>query len=297
MVRRILANLPRGRKNKLRRLYAAGKMRWISAFLSYGEQELLAGFRALGVGDGDSVLLHSASSPTNGFAGSVGAVTDVLTTAIGPGGNLLMVSLPYMSSSHEYLKTLESFDVRKTPSRMGLMSEFFRRRKEVLRSLHPTHPILACGPRAEWIVAGHESIRYPCGPGSPFEKLLELDGKVVFFDAPFAAFTFFHYLEHRHQDRFRFPLYHDRLFDVPVIDREGQKGSVKTFVFSDEVIRRRRFSVLETELKRQGLIARRRVGNTTLLLVRLRSVIDCVDSMMRRGTYFYDVADPIGGVG
>ena len=67
----------------------------------------------------------------------------VFLDVLGPTGNLLMVSLPYRSSSLQYLSTLKCFDVRKTPSMMGLVSAYFRRRAGVLRSLHPTHPVLA----------------------------------------------------------------------------------------------------------------------------------------------------------
>ena len=79
---------------------------------------------------------------------------------------------------------------------MGLVSEYFRRRPDVVRSLHPTHPILVHGPDAEAIVAAHPACLYPCGPDTPFDRLLALDGKVVFFNVEFAVFTFFHYLEH-----------------------------------------------------------------------------------------------------
>ena len=65
---------------------------------------------------------------------------------------------------------------------------------------------------------------------------------------------------------------------------------MKTHVFSDEVIRRRRFPVLEAELKRRGLIARKRVGNSILLAVDLKAVIECVDDMTRKGVYFYDMS-------
>ena len=134
------------------------------------------------IGIGDTLLVHCAYGPLLGFQGSPTALIDVFREVIGKDGNLLMMSMSYLSATSDYLRSIEYFDVRKAVSRMGLVSETFRRRPGVLRSLHPTHPVLACGAKAEWIVSGHENCLYPCGPGSPFEKLLDLKGRCFFLE-------------------------------------------------------------------------------------------------------------------
>ena len=198
-----------------------------------------------------------------------------------------MVSLPYHSSTLDYLAKGKVFDVRRTPSAMGLVSEYFRRRKNVCRSLRPTHPVLACGPQAEWLTTGHEDCLYPCGPGTPFDKLLTLNGSVVFLNLPFAFFAFFHNLEHRVAPGLDFPVYHDQIFEVPVVDCTGLRRSVKTHVFSREAIRRRRFDVFEGWLWRAGLIRKFRVGASNLLMTHLTEVVEVVDSRARSGEFFY----------
>jgi hypothetical protein len=85
----------------------------------------------------------------------------------------------------------------------------------------------------------------------------------------------------------------DRPFDVSVVDRRGERGTVTTFVFSPEAIKRRRFLVLEEELFRRGLIAGCNVGNSKLLAIRVRDAVECVENMLRSRQYFHDVADPI----
>ena len=286
-----LSKLPRGYRIALRAKAHQVKRVFVQAFLSYDAPRLVAGLRALGIKSGDTVLLHSGFDASSGFRGGVEALTNAFLEAIGPEGNLVMVSLPYRSSSLDYLKKLKYFDVRRTPSMMGLVSEFFRRRPNVLRSLHPTHPMLACGPDAEWIVADHELCRYPCGPGTPFEKLASLDAKAVFFNVPFDNFTFFHNLEHLVSSELPFELYTDEPFEVPVIDKSGETKTVTTFVFSLDAIRRRQFHVLEDEMRRRRMIRKRRVGNSYVLSVRLSDSIECVLDMSRRGCYFYDLED------
>jgi aminoglycoside 3-N-acetyltransferase len=286
-----LSKLPRPWKARLRVAYRDARRVFVRAFLSYGSRSLGSRLVELGVQPGDSLMLHSAFGPEYGFRGTIHDLTRVFLDAVGPSGNLLMVSLPYRSSSLEYLGHLKSFDVRKTPSMMGLVSEYFRRRDGVLRSLHPTHPVLALGPDAETIVAGHEDCLYPCGPGTPFEKLADLDGKVIFFNVRFATFTFFHYLEHLVSPEMPFPLYTEQPFEVPVVDCCGKRRTVTTYVFSLDAIRRRRFDVLERELRRRGLIRRVRIGNSRIEMIRVRDAIDCTRDMLARGQYFYDVAE------
>ncbi|MFM9884898.1 MAG: AAC(3) family N-acetyltransferase [Burkholderiales bacterium] len=234
-------------------------------------------------------MLHSAFSRVHGYRGTAESLTNVFLDAVGPTGHLLMVSLPYRSASIDYIESGRTFDVRRTPSMMGMVSELFRRRSDVVRSLHPTHPILVRGPRAAWFVDEHPDCLYPCGPGTPFDRLVEMNGKALFFNVPFDNFTFFHYLEHVVSAFLPFPLYSNKPYTVSIVDHDGSSRAVKTFVFAAEAIRRRRFAILDAEMRRRGLIAKKRVGNSYILAVHVRDTIDCVREMQREGRFFYDL--------
>jgi aminoglycoside 3-N-acetyltransferase len=290
MLRSLLSKLPPQPKSRLRGFYLERKKRFVDTFLSYSPEELEKALAALGVKSGSTLLVHSSFNPYTGFHGSPEKLIDVFLKTVGSEGNLLMVSLPYSTSSISYLQRLNRFDVRNTPSRMGMVSELFRRRPGVLRSLHPTHPMLAYGPKAEWIVAGHEDCLYPCGPGTPFEKLAQLNGKILFFYVGFTYLTFFHYLEHLVHKKLPFPLYTDKPFDVPVIDWNGQEKTVKTHVFTPEVIKRRRFEILEQDFWRRGVIKKGRVGATQLLLVDANEAIIRTQEMTAGGVFFYELS-------
>jgi aminoglycoside 3-N-acetyltransferase len=287
----VLSRIPRSYKIWLKAKLLEARRVFVRTFLSYDAERLNVALRSLGVRQGDSVMLHSAFGEHFGFRGSIEELTKTFTDAVAPNGHLLMVSLPYRSSALEYLGTLKQFDVRNTPSMMGLVSELFRRRRDVLRSLHPTHPVLVHGPRAHWFVDEHPTCVYPCGPGTPFDRLASVDGKAVFFNVPFAMFTFFHYLEHLVSSDLPFPLYTEKPFSVRVIDEMGNPRTVTTFAFSAEAISRRRFHVLEDELRRRKLILERRVGNSRILAVRIRDAVDCVEDLRRKGRYFYELTD------
>lgn len=277
-------------KNKLRLLQRRGTRLAVRVFASYGPVELVAALRETGIAAGDVVMLHSAFDPAHGFRGMSADVVDAYLEAIGPSGTLLMVSLPYRTSTLEYLKLGKCFDVRRTPSAMGLMSEYFRRRPGVLRSLHPTHPVLAYGGDAARFVAGHEDCQHGCGAGSPFAKLLEADGKVAFFNVGFEYLTFFHHLEDRVAPRLPFPLYAEAPFDVPVVDSLGTARTVRAYAFSPEVLARRRFERLEQWVRERGLVREVRVGASRILAARVREIANTVEEMASRGEYFYDLS-------
>lgn len=265
--------------------------RWVRWALSFDAPELLAALRRAGIKDGDCVMLHSAFAPHHGFRGSITALTQVFIDAIGPRGHLLMVSLPYRGSSFDYLSRLRQFDQRHTPSMMGMISEYFRRRPDVVRSLHPTHPVLVYGPEAQWFVEGHERCLYPCGPGSPFDRLAQRNGLAAFLNVPFANFTFFHYLEHLVSPHLPFDLYTKQPLEAKVIDYQGRASTVTTYVYAADAIKRRRFEILEHELRERGVIAKSKIGNSVVETVRVRDAIDCVQDMNRRGVYFYDMTN------
>lgn len=266
-------------------------------FRAYDAQRLLAELRKLGVSPGDAVMVHSSFSAAHGFRGSIDDLIAVLLEAVGENGHLLMVSLPYRDSSFAYLQRLRRFDVRKTPSMMGMVSELFRRRPGVLRSLHPTHPILVHGPRAEWFVRDHARQVHPCGPDTPFDRLVQAGGKVLFVNAGFPTYTFFHYLEHLVGPRLPFPVYTQEVFEVPVVDALGQPGTVRTHVYEPGTIARRRFPIFERWIREQGLIRTAKLGVTTLELVHVRDTIECVTAKAEQGQFFYDMSglQPMSG--
>ena len=261
--------------------------RWLaSALRGYDGAQLKARLNSSGLAEGDTVLVHSNFKPDSGFKGAPLDLVNALVATVGETGNLLMVSLPFRGAAYDYLAQGKPFNVKKTLSMMGLVTEMFRRREGTLRSLHPTHPVLAYGKDARWLIADHEHCLYPCGRGSPFEKLHQLKGKLLFFDVPFHSITFFHYVEDLLKERLPFSVYHERLFSVPVVDADGEKRVVQTYAFNIEV---RRMAVkLETEMERRGRIRHGRVGNSRFRLVLAEDVVACFTAMVEAGNLPYD---------
>src|SRR2546425_534962 len=118
---------------------------------------------------GDQVLCGCADAARGDPVEVIRALQDVL----GPRGTLMMPTLPFTGSAIEYTSRDLVFDVRRTPSRMGFITEVFRRGPEVVRSLHPTHSVAVWGNNVDAIVAGHHVAETPCGRPTPYGRLLE----------------------------------------------------------------------------------------------------------------------------
>jgi aminoglycoside 3-N-acetyltransferase len=277
-------------KNRLRALRTLAHDAVVRRFLSYTPKQFVGKLNELGIKFGDHVLLHSAFGSQFGFRGSPGELIESFLEAVGPDGGLFMVSMPYSTSAAAYLKTTPTFDVRKTASRMGLVPESFRRRTGVLRSLHPTHPILGFGPLASEVLTGHEASPYGCGTDTPFERLHDLNAKIVFFNVTLDCMTYLHHLEHLVAHVLPFPLYESDPVVARVIDWQGGERQLPVYAFSNEAFLKRRPQILHKWLTDAGLVARMKIGATTVLSLNMQEITVLVKEEVRAGHYFHDVA-------
>ncbi len=292
MLRRIYDRLlSPNQRARVKYAYYAAQKTVADRFFAYDTEQLKKALLQLGINRGDTLFVHSSFKTFNGFQGDPQDVIDCVVEILGENGNLLMPSMQYRSSSYEHLQRNELFDVRKTYSKMGLITEVFRRKKGVLRSLHPTHSVLAWGKDAARIVQDHEKCLYPCGKQTPFDKFRSLNGKVLFFDVPFNTFTFIHYIEDLIKDELPFSLYMKEPMTADMLDGAGEKVTVSTYVFSDDTVRRRRPAILKKHLLSKNMIKKAKIGKTTLMLVVAEDAIQCTQAMLTDNIYFY------GGIG
>jgi len=152
---------------------------------------LVRDLRALGVRQGGLVLVHSSLSSLGSVVGGAATVIRALLEAVGSEGTLVLPT----HSWDEMEAGGRVFDAGRTRSCVGTITEVFRSWPGVVRSLHPTHSVAALGPLARDLVADHELAATPCGSGTPYSRLLDRDGQIVFLGAGLNANTAFHTIE------------------------------------------------------------------------------------------------------
>src|SRR6266542_295201 len=151
---------------------------------------------------GDVVFVHSSLDQLN-LDFPFYRVLTLLRNVIGPQGTMLFPTYPnHRISSYEYLLQGKVFDVRRTPSYAGLLTEFARKQSAAVRSLHPTKSVCAIGPLADELTGTHQNSRYPYDACSPFYKLTEHQGKIVGFGVWTSRLSFCYCVDDALKDKF-----------------------------------------------------------------------------------------------
>lgn len=151
------------------------------------KQDLLC----LGARPGGILLVHSSLSSLGYVPGGAITVIDSLKKAIGDSGTLLMPALSYETINAQN----PVFDLKHTPSCIGLIAETYRQQPTSLRSMHPTHSVCANGPAATELITDHVKDSTPCGENSPFHKLRFLNGQILMLGCGLNPNTSMHAIE------------------------------------------------------------------------------------------------------
>lgn len=169
--------------------------------------ELTGDLLAIGVGAGDLVMVHASLRRIGPVEGGADGVLDALHAAVAPEGTLMMnvgvrddwgwVNDRPESGRFALLADAEPFDPWTTPAEPdnGVLAEVFRVRPGTIVSNNPEGRLGARGPLAEALMADAPWDDY-YGEGSPLERFVERDGKVLRLGADLATVTLLHLAEY-----------------------------------------------------------------------------------------------------
>src|SRR5205809_847649 len=163
-----------------------------------------------------------------------------------------------------------------------------RRGPEVVRSLRPTHAVAVWGNNVDAIVAGHHVAGTPCGRPTPYGRLLEYDGKILFAGVPVSTMTFFHFVEEELEPRMPFPVFAPEGYALRWKDEAGAVGVSRMRLFSLRLAGHRDLNPLASELQRRKQWREWRVGRLGLILLRARDVYDATFALAERGVFCYE---------
>jgi aminoglycoside N3'-acetyltransferase len=172
------------------------------------------------------VFVHSSWTALSSLLTNWKDAIDLLSESIGRNGTLVMPTYPMLGLSQTHLDQHPFFDCQRTPSHAGLLTEIFRRLPDVRRSVHPTHPVAARGPRAVELTEGHERSSTPFDGNSPFHRMYEAGAVVLCLGV--YNMTFRHLADHLIRDALPYDIYADRVTRVRIIDCEGVEGHMET---------------------------------------------------------------------
>ncbi len=257
------------RNRELHAMATAGK--------SLQKSDLVIQLKDMGICPNDALMVHCRMSSIGHLAQGAQTLLEALQEAVGPSGHLLMPSSPVAELQYQYALKQPLFDVRQTPSAMGALSELFRQQPNTLRSWHPTEPVCASGPLANWLITGHFKALTPYNAQSPYARLYELDGKILYIGLTLInAGTHLHTLEDAVD--FPYPVYHSEIFTFKIKDPHGHVHEVKTRVHNPEWSVKRRCDELIPGYEQGGVLKRIQLGQANCLLLQAKPFFEKMQS-------------------
>lgn len=195
----------------------------------------------LGVRPGGTLLVHSSVKSLGPIKSGLEGITSALLRAL-DGGTLLIPTLTY-----EYVDWENAvFDVLRTPSCVGALTEYFRKRDGVCRSLHLSHSVAGIGPNTDYFLSEHHLGTSQCGPKSPFSKVPRKGGQILMLGCGLHPNTSMHGIEELSEPPY---LFEDRMIEYTAIDERGSRFSGVTRKHSFKGYRTR-FDRIEGILKK-----------------------------------------------
>jgi len=136
--------------------------------------------RRAGVSAGRVVMVHSSMDAISRRVPGLApfSLIQMIQRLLTVEGTLLMPTFPFTGKQLRYVERTSHFDVRRTPSQSGLITEVFRRMPGVVRSLHPTHSIAGWGKYAKNLLDSHHH-GTAFGVLSPIYRLREFEGIII----------------------------------------------------------------------------------------------------------------------
>ena len=112
----------------------------------YTYETLTEDFIDLGIAKGDTLFIHSSFKSLGPVEGGAGTVIAALEATVGVEGLILMPTFSLLPSREE---RVAAWNVGKTPSTVGWLTEFFRQMPDTYRSDHYSHAVAARGKDAK----------------------------------------------------------------------------------------------------------------------------------------------------
>lgn len=260
--------------------------------------DIRAALEGAGISGGDTVFVHSgmrglslrllADGERGGdIAGRAGLIFhDALGQAIGTEGTLAAPSFFY-----EYARYRTPFDASTSPAdkSLGIYPSLLLTLDGFRRSLCPPVSIVAIGDQASQVC--NTGTAYGYGALSPWQRLVDIDANMLFWDVSPRMMTFIHHVEMM----VGVPHIYNKIYDGPVSGLDGPYvGPVVSAVrYLDE-----RYAIsynyerLLAEAGAAGLIATHSWGAVDFHLVGFRAAQDFLYDKLRKDPFYLLAAPP-----
>jgi len=139
----------------------------------YTAKDILDSLVKNGLKKGDTLFIHSSWDQFFNYEGTPKELIDTLLEYLTEEGTLAMPCFPAIQDNTKI------FNVKRTPSGAGFLTEMFRRYKGTTRSISLNHSVCAIGKNAEFLTKDHHKSKTSWDEMSPYYRLKEVDALIV----------------------------------------------------------------------------------------------------------------------
>jgi len=198
----------------------------------YTSDDLIEKMKLMGMKNGSVVFIHSSMTEFYNFIGSPNELIAKIIETIGDEGTLLMPSYPKLKKTLGKENQIDGvdFDVLKTPSGAGYLSEIFRKYPGVKRSINQQHSVCAYGKLADFFVSEHHLSETPWDEKSPYYKMSLTNTMVFALGLPYFLTTTIHCTESLLWKKYKyFSLFFNKKLTYSYRDENGAIGIHEMF--------------------------------------------------------------------
>ena len=234
----------------------------------------------LGVKEGDSILTHSSFKSLGPVENAGQTIVRGMMETVGDEGTVIFPTL----CQKDWKNVYKNWHMD-APSDVGYLTNYFRKLPGAKRSNQATHSVAAMGKYADYITETHgqSGLRYgfygdtPFSADSPWEKMYNLDTKVIMLGYHIRGCTFRHYAEYVFMEKYlekakKSPKYEELKNRVWCYERWDEAG-VWPHVESYYV---------EEVLKQRDKIKYAKCGQAKVIMVSARDFVDCALELLEK---------------
>ena len=235
------------------------------------KEKLVKDLRNMRINKEDVILVHSSLGSIGTVEGGADTVMNALIESVSSKG---LVIVPTLTSTD--LEGLYAFNPKKTPSRVGEITNALLKRDDSFRSEHPTHSLGAVGAGAEELMKGHNKSTFSVD--SPYGKYVYLNPKILFIGTGIGCNTTLHAVE-------------DWL-DLPYLTTE--KAVIENADGRDKLVKitkcpsgcrdfYKKDSKIQKVFEKEGIIKKGKLGNAEVILISARDVVNTTVNEIKKG--------------
>lgn len=240
----------------------------------YTKEDLIKAFKEIGIDPEGTLLVHSSMKAVGEVDGRADTVIDAFMEYMQNG----LLVFPTHTWSEENNED-NIFNPQTEKSCVGILTNIFRKREGVVRSLHTTHSLAASGEDAEEFIRGEEKVDTPCPRNGCYGKLYDRNAQILFLGCTLKTNTFIHGVEEWNQ--------------IP--NRLGEKAVEYKIKLKDKMIKRpvyphqapvedvsKNYDKLKKPLLAKNICVKGKIGDAESYLCQAREMADLTSTFLQK---------------